>query len=155
MVHISCRYSSQTREVEHESSAVLEISFKSSWTKAPEISAILLPLYWRCTSYCMQRCVIVDHFYASFCLYNKWCNYSCDWLLLLLRSQGYDPGLVNPYLPKVLENLGALVYEEIENEGQVYFSITAVVSSHGEKLALKQVSNPKVIGISVMGRFSQ
>ena len=103
----------------------------------------------------MQRCVIVDRFYASFCLYNKWFNYSCDWLLLLLLSQGYDPGLVNPYLPKVLENLGALVYEEIENEGQVYFSITAVVSSHGEKLALKQVSNPKVIGISVMGRFSQ
>ena len=62
---------------------------------------------------------------------------------------------MNPYLPKVLENLGALVYEEIENEGQVYFSITAVVSSHGEKLALKQVSNPKVTGISVMGRFSQ
>ncbi|XP_066025345.1 uncharacterized protein [Pocillopora verrucosa] len=58
--------------------------------------------------------------------------------VLHIVCNGYDPGLVNPYLPKVLENLGALVYEEIENEGQVYFSITAVVSSHGEKLALKQ-----------------
>ena len=65
-------------------------------------------------------------------------------LLLLLffccSLSGYDPGLVNPYLPKVLENLGALVYDEIDNEGQIYFNITAVVSSHGEQLALKQVN---------------
>lgn len=47
---------------------------------------------------------------------------------------------MNPYLPKVLENLGALVYEEIENEGQIYFNITSVVSSHGEQLMLKQVN---------------
>ena len=60
--------------------------------------------------------------------------------MLFFRSPGYDPALVNPYLPKVLENLGALVYEEIENEGQVYFNITAVVSSHGEQLTLKQVN---------------
>ena len=53
---------------------------------------------------------------------------------------GYDPGLVNPYLPKVLENLGALDYEEFEEEGQMFFQITGVISSHGERLALKQVS---------------
>lgn len=56
---------------------------------------------------------------------------------------GYDPALVNPYLPKVLENLGAVVYEELENEGQTYFNITSVVSSHGEQLMLKQVSDVK------------
>lgn len=56
---------------------------------------------------------------------------------------GYDPALVNPYLPKVLENLGAVVYEELENEGQTYFNITSVVSSHGEQLTLKQVSDVK------------
>ena len=54
---------------------------------------------------------------------------------------GYDPALVNPYLPKVLENLGTLVYHEIDNEGQMYFSITSVVSSHGEQLVLKQVNS--------------
>lgn len=48
---------------------------------------------------------------------------------------------MNPYLPKVLENLGALVYEELENEGQIYFNITSVVSSHGEQLMLKQVND--------------
>ena len=53
---------------------------------------------------------------------------------------GYDPALVNPYLPKVLENLGSLVYGELENEGQIYFNITSVVSSHGEQLMLKQVN---------------
>lgn len=58
----------------------------------------------------------------------------------LLLCLGYDPALVNPYLPKVLENLGALVYEEAESEGQTYFNITAVVSSHGEQLMLKQVN---------------
>ena len=47
---------------------------------------------------------------------------------------------MNPYLPKVLENLGALVYDEIENEGQTCFSINSVVSSHGEHLVLKQVN---------------
>lgn len=47
---------------------------------------------------------------------------------------------MNPYLPKVLENLGALVYGELENEGQIYFNITSVVSSHGEQLVLKQVN---------------
>lgn len=47
---------------------------------------------------------------------------------------------MNPYLPKVLENLGALVYNEIDNEGQTYFSVTSVVSLHGEHLLLKQVS---------------
>ena len=47
---------------------------------------------------------------------------------------------MNPYLPKVLENLGALVYEGTENEGQIYFNITSVVSSHGEQLLLKQVN---------------
>ena len=63
---------------------------------------------------------------------------------LLRRSLlGYDPALVNPYLPKVLENLGAVVYEELENEGQTYFNITSVVSSHGEQLTLKQVSDVK------------
>ena len=47
---------------------------------------------------------------------------------------------MNPYLPKVLENLGALVYDEIDNEGQACFSITSVVSSYGEHLVLKQVN---------------
>ena len=47
---------------------------------------------------------------------------------------------MNPYLPKVLENLGALVYEELDNEGQICFNITSVVSSHGEQLMLKQVN---------------
>ena len=56
---------------------------------------------------------------------------------------GYDPALVNPYLPKVLENLGALVYEDIENEGQICFNITSVFSSHGEQLMLKQVTAAK------------
>ena len=55
---------------------------------------------------------------------------------------------MNPYLPKVLENLGALVYEELENEGQIYFNITSVVSSHGEQLMLKQVT-PSVIGFFI------
>ena len=64
----------------------------------------------------------------------KRCNCRCRCFL------GYDPSLVNPYLPKVLENLGALVYEELENEGQIYFNITSVVSSHGEQLMLKQVN---------------
>ncbi|XP_020627063.1 dynein beta chain, flagellar outer arm-like isoform X2 [Orbicella faveolata] len=58
--------------------------------------------------------------------------------VLHVVCNGYDPALVNPYLPKVLENLGALVYEELENEGQIYFNITSVVSSHGEQLMLKQ-----------------
>ena len=49
---------------------------------------------------------------------------------------------MNPYLPKVLENLGALVYNEIENEGQTCFSVTSVVSLHGEQLLLKQVTLP-------------
>lgn len=53
---------------------------------------------------------------------------------------GYDPALVNPYLPKVLENLGALVYDVIDSEGQTYFSINSVVSSYGEQLVLKQVN---------------
>lgn len=66
------------------------------------------------------------------------CNCCCFCCLL-----GYDPALVNPYLPKVLENLGALVYEELENEGQIYFNITSVVSSHGEQLMLKQVNAVK------------
>lgn len=52
---------------------------------------------------------------------------------------GYDPALVNPFLPKVLENLGAVVYDEIDNEGQTCFSINSVVSSYGEQLMLKQV----------------
>lgn len=47
---------------------------------------------------------------------------------------------MNPYLPKVLENLGALVYDVIDSEGQTYFSITSVVSSYGEQLVLKQVN---------------
>ena len=54
---------------------------------------------------------------------------------------GYDPALVNPFLPKVLENLGAVVYDEIDNEGQTCFSINSVVSSYGEQLTLKQVKS--------------
>lgn len=52
---------------------------------------------------------------------------------------GYDPALVNPFLPKVLEHLGAVVYDEIDHEGQTCFSINSVVSSYGEQLMLKQV----------------
>lgn len=58
--------------------------------------------------------------------------------VLHIVCNGYDPALVNPYLSKVLENLGGLIYNEIDNEGQTYFSITSVVSSHGEQLLLKQ-----------------
>ena len=55
---------------------------------------------------------------------------------------------MNPYLPKVLENLGALVYDETENEGQTCFSINSVVSSHGEHLVLKQVNRKSDLSIS-------
>ena len=48
---------------------------------------------------------------------------------------------MNPFLPKVLENLGAVVYDEIDNEGQTCFSINSVVSSYGEQLTLKQVKS--------------
>lgn len=69
-------------------------------------------------------------------------------IVLFFLSQGYDPALVNPYLAKVLENLGALIYEETEHEGQTFFNITSVVSAHGEQLVLKQVSRkPHCISI--------
>lgn len=60
---------------------------------------------------------------------------------LIFLCLGYDPALVNPFLPKVLENLGAVVYEEIDNEGQTCFIVNSVLSSYGEQLMLKQVKN--------------
>ena len=51
---------------------------------------------------------------------------------------GYDLKQVNLFVSKVFENVGSLVYEEVEDE-KYSFSITGVLSSLGEKLEFLQV----------------
>ncbi len=54
---------------------------------------------------------------------------------------GYDLRQVNMYISKLFENVGSLVYNEVEDEDLKYnFLITGIQSHLGEKLPLKQVS---------------
>lgn len=58
---------------------------------------------------------------------------------IVLYRLGYDPGLVNPYLNKVVESLGRLDYDDVDVDGTRFFQITGAVSNHGEQLPFKTV----------------
>ena len=60
----------------------------------------------------------------------------------MLLFVGYDLSQENLYLNKLLENVGSLLYEEVEDKDKpVLFHITGVMSVMGEKLKLKNVSH--------------
>ncbi len=52
---------------------------------------------------------------------------------------GYDLKQVNLYINKLFENVGSLVYEELDESDKSLFQITGIHSSLGERLTFKQV----------------
>ncbi|XP_022099208.1 dynein beta chain, ciliary-like [Acanthaster planci] len=60
--------------------------------------------------------------------------------VLHIVCNGYDLNQVNLYLPKLLQNLGRLEYEENQSEAaECSFNITGLISNMGEKMPLKQI----------------
>lgn len=57
-----------------------------------------------------------------------------------LTHTGYDLNQVNLYINKLFENVGSIVFEEIEEEERYKFLITGVTSCLGERLEFNQVS---------------
>lgn len=53
---------------------------------------------------------------------------------------GYDLSQVNLYISKLFENIGSLVYEEVDDSDKYNFVVTGVQSTLGEKLHFQQVS---------------
>ena len=52
---------------------------------------------------------------------------------------GYDLNMVNLYISKVLQNVGCLVWEEVDDQERYSFIITGVQSALGERMILDQV----------------
>lgn len=52
---------------------------------------------------------------------------------------GYDLNQVNVYIGKVFENVGSLLFEEVEDNEKYHFMITGVNSVLGEKIEFLQV----------------
>lgn len=57
-----------------------------------------------------------------------------------LTHTGYDLNQVNLYINKLFENVGSIVFEEVEEEERYKFLITGVTSCLGERLEFNQVS---------------
>ena len=53
---------------------------------------------------------------------------------------GYDLKQVNMYINKLFENVGSLVYEEVDDTDKYQFQVTGVCSILGEKLPFSDVS---------------
>ena len=58
---------------------------------------------------------------------------------------GYDLRQVNLYISKLFENIGCLVYNEVDDEDLKFnFLVTGIQSHMGETLPLKQVGLPSI-----------
>lgn len=66
------------------------------------------------------------------------CNSNAKCLTLI--HTGYDLNQVNLYINKLFENVGSIVFEEVEEEERYKFLITGVTSCLGERLEFNQVS---------------
>ena len=61
-------------------------------------------------------------------------------VVILVIIAGYDLQQVNLYISKLFDNIGCLVYSEVNDEDLKFnFTITSVQSHMGENLPLKQV----------------
>ncbi|GFS27875.1 dynein beta chain, flagellar outer arm [Elysia marginata] len=58
--------------------------------------------------------------------------------VLHIVCTGYDLNMVNLYISKVLQNIGCLVWEEVEDQERYNFIITGVQSALGERMQLDQ-----------------
>ncbi len=59
--------------------------------------------------------------------------------VLHIVCNGYDLKQVNLYINKLFENIGSLIYEELDEGDKCLFQITGVQSALGERLNFKQV----------------
>lgn len=64
----------------------------------------------------------------------------CNSKTKCLTHTGYDLNQVNLYINKLFENVGSIVFEEVEEEERYKFLITGVTSCLGERLEFNQVS---------------